>query len=160
MIFQLYCFFLSFGWNSSIKKNKKKAPALVTYHPDVGKAFFKRSWFPRILNMSLLRFSWCDQCCEVMSLLNTLIQFTPWQLLSLLLFSRESCVQLFCDPMYCSLPGSSVHGISQVRILDWVAMPSSGDLEESMQGSNWRLLPGRWILYHWPTLEARYYSYL
>ena len=67
--------------------------------------------------MSLLRFSWCDQCCEVMSLLNTLIQFTPWQLLSLLLFSRESCVQLFCDPMYCSLPGSSVHGISQVRIL-------------------------------------------
>ena len=31
----------------------------------------------------------------------------------------------FCDPMDCSLPGSSVHGISQVRILEWVAMPSS-----------------------------------
>ena len=24
-----------------------------------------------------------------------------------------------CDPMNCSLPGSSVHGILQVRILDW-----------------------------------------
>ena len=30
--------------------------------------------------------------------------------------------------MDCSLPGSSVHGILQARILEWVAMPSSGDL--------------------------------
>ena len=30
-----------------------------------------------------------------------------------------------CDPMDCSPPGSSVHGISQARILEWVAMPSS-----------------------------------
>ena len=29
------------------------------------------------------------------------------------------------DPMYCSLPGSSVHGILQARILKWVATPSS-----------------------------------
>jgi len=28
----------------------------------------------------------------------------------------------------CSLPGSSVHGILQARILEWVAMPSSRDL--------------------------------
>ena len=31
-----------------------------------------------------------------------------------------------CDPMDCSLPGCSVHGISQARILEYV--PSSGDL--------------------------------
>ena len=31
------------------------------------------------------------------------------------------CVWL-CDPMDCSLPGSSVHGIFQVRILEWVAI--------------------------------------
>ena len=40
----------------------------------------------------------------------------------------EACVQLSldsCDPMNYSLPGSSVHGIPQVRILEWVAMPSS-----------------------------------
>ena len=30
-----------------------------------------------------------------------------------------------CDPMDCSPPGPSVHGIFQARILEWVAMPSS-----------------------------------
>ena len=30
-----------------------------------------------------------------------------------------------CDPMDCSLPGSSVHGILQARILEWIAMLSS-----------------------------------
>ena len=30
-----------------------------------------------------------------------------------------------CDPVDCSPPGSSVHGILQERILEWVAMPSS-----------------------------------
>ena len=30
-----------------------------------------------------------------------------------------------CDPMDCSLPGFSVHGILQARILEWIAMPSS-----------------------------------
>ena len=34
---------------------------------------------------------------------------------------------LFTD---CSLPGSSVHGISQARILEWVAFPSLGDLPD------------------------------
>ena len=32
-----------------------------------------------------------------------------------------------CDPMDCSPPGSSVCGILQGRILEWVAMPSSRD---------------------------------
>ena len=30
-----------------------------------------------------------------------------------------------CDPMDCSLPGSSVQGISQARILEWVAISFS-----------------------------------
>ena len=38
-------------------------------------------------------------------------------------------------PMDCSLPGSSVHGVLQVRILEWVAMPSS-------RRSSW---PRNWI---------------
>ena len=33
-----------------------------------------------------------------------------------------------CNPMYCSLPGSSVHEILQARILKAVAIPSPGDL--------------------------------
>ena len=36
----------------------------------------------------------------------------------------QLCLTLH-DPMDCSLPGSSVHGILQARILEWVAMPSS-----------------------------------
>ena len=38
--------------------------------------------------------------------------------------SVASAVSL-CNPMGCSPPGSSVHGISQARILERVAMPSS-----------------------------------
>ena len=30
-----------------------------------------------------------------------------------------------CGPMNCNLPGSSVHGILQARILEWVAIPFS-----------------------------------
>ena len=41
--------------------------------------------------------------------------------------SLQSCLTLW-DPKDCSPPGFSVHGILQVRILEWVAMPSSRDL--------------------------------
>ena len=37
-----------------------------------------------------------------------------------------SGVQQFHDPMDCSLPASSVHGIFQARILKWVGIRSSG----------------------------------
>ena len=39
----------------------------------------------------------------------------------------QSCLTL-CDPMDCSLPGSSVHGIFQARVLKWVAISFSRDL--------------------------------
>ena len=38
--------------------------------------------------------------------------------------SLQSCPTL-CDPVECNPPGSSVHGILQARILEWVAMPFS-----------------------------------
>ena len=37
----------------------------------------------------------------------------------------QSCPTL-SDPMDCSLPGSSVHGIFQARVLEWVAIAFSG----------------------------------
>ena len=43
--------------------------------------------------------------------------------------SLQLCPTL-CDPMDCSLPGSSVHGILQTRILEWVAMSSYPELGE------------------------------
>ena len=47
----------------------------------------------------------------------------------------ESEVAQLCptlrDPMDCSLPGSSVHGVFQARVLEWVAMSSPpGDLPD------------------------------
>ena len=38
--------------------------------------------------------------------------------------SPQLCLTV-CNPMDCSPPGSSVLGILQARILQWVAMPSS-----------------------------------
>ena len=38
--------------------------------------------------------------------------------------SLQSCLTL-CDPMDCSPPGSTVHGILQARILEWVAISCS-----------------------------------
>ena len=50
----------------------------------------------------------------------------------------RSCLTL-CNPMDCSPPGSSVHGIFQARMLEWVAIPSS-------RGLNLGLLHCRQIL--------------
>ena len=41
----------------------------------------------------------------------------------------QTCLNL-CDPMDCSPPGSSVHGILQARILEWLPFPSPGDLPD------------------------------
>ena len=63
--------------------------------------------------------------------------------------SLQSSLTL-CDPMDYSRPGSSVHGILQARILEWVAMPSS---RKSAQPRDWNHLSylsciGRQVLYH------------
>ena len=40
------------------------------------------------------------------------------------LLVAQSCLTL-CDPVDCSFPGFSVHGVLQARILEWVAIPFS-----------------------------------
>ena len=64
-----------------------------------------------------------------------------------------SCVQIFCDLMDCSPLASSVHGILQARILEWVAISFS---RGSSQPRDWTCISyiGRRILYHWVTWEA------
>ena len=37
---------------------------------------------------------------------------------------------ILCNPMDCSLPGYSTHGIFQARILEWLPFPSPGDLPD------------------------------
>ena len=45
-------------------------------------------------------------------------------LLEVMVLSR-SVKSDFCNPMDCSSPGFSVHGILQARMLEWIAMPFS-----------------------------------
>ena len=56
----------------------------------------------------------------------------------------QSCLTL-CDPMDCSAPGSSVHGILQARTLEWVAIPFSRGIIP-IHGLNPGLLHCWWIL--------------
>ena len=46
----------------------------------------------------------------------------PFGLLVLLILIHAQLCLTLCDPMDCSLPGSSVYGIFQARILDWIAI--------------------------------------
>ena len=61
----------------------------------------------------------------------------------------QSCLTL-CDPTDCSPPCSSVSGILQARILEWVAMPSSRGSSQSGDQTHFSYISciGRQVLYH------------
>ena len=68
----------------------------------------------------------------------------------------QSCPTL-CDPMDCSLPGSSIHGIFQARILKWIAISFS---RRSSQPRDWKQVShivGRHFTI-WATREAYFSS--
>ena len=52
----------------------------------------------------------------------------------------------------CNIPGSSVHGILQARILEWVAMPSSRGSSQSRDGTRVSCID-RQIIFCWVTRE-------
>ena len=62
-----------------------------------------------------------------------------WKILfkmTVLCWSLQSCLTL-CDPRDQGLPGSSVHGILQARVLEWIAIPFS---RETSQPRDWTLV--------------------
>ena len=65
----------------------------------------------------------------------------------------QSCPTL-CDPMVCSPPGSSVHGILQARILEWVAIPFSRGSSQPRDGTQVSCIAGRFFA-NWTTREAQ-----
>ena len=65
----------------------------------------------------------------------------------------QSCLTL-CEPVNCSPPGSSVHGISQARILEWVAISSCRGSSRPRDPTHVSCT-GRWIPYHWAIREAQ-----
>ena len=74
----------------------------------------------------------------------TVVTFSIYPPRVIYLPSAKLCPAL-CDPMHWSPPDSSVQGILQVRILEWIAIPSSRG--SSQNGSNpcllWRIL--KWV---------------
>ena len=58
----------------------------------------------------------------------------------------QSCLTL-CNPMDCSLPSSSVHGIFQAIVLEWIAISFSREIIFPTQGSNLGLPHCRETLY-------------
>ena len=63
-----------------------------------------------------------------------------------------------CDPMGCSLPGSSLHGIFQARILEPVAISSSRESSQTRDPTHFSSVSciGKQILYLWATWEAQF----
>ena len=58
-----------------------------------------------------------------------------------------------CDTMDSSSAGSSVHGMFQARILEWVAISSSRGPSQPRDQTCISCI-GKWILYHWATWKA------
>ena len=69
---------------------------------------------------------------RMLSVLPVLPLVLYWQKRKRKVLVTQSCPML-CDPMDCGPPGSSVHGVLQGRILEWIAMPFS---RESSQPRN------------------------
>ena len=66
----------------------------------------------------------------------------------------QSCLTL-CDPVDCSPPGSSVHGILQARILEWVAMPFSRRSSQPRDRTQLSCIAGGFFT-DWATREAQW----
>ena len=83
---------------------------------------------------------WCTRCAQHMLSVNSV---------------ARSCLTL-CDPLDCSPPDSSVHGIIPARVLEWVAIPSSRESSWSRDQTDISSVSciDRWILHHWGTWEA------
>ena len=74
------------------------------------------------------------------------------------MLSDFSCVQLFVTLWRCSPPGSSVHGILQARILEWVSLHQGIFPTRVQTHDSYVSCIGRWAIYHCTTWESPHSS--
>ena len=73
---------------------------------------------------------------------------TPWIYYACVCAQSLESYPALCDPMDCSPPGSSVCGILQAKMLEWVAMFSSRGSFQSRNQTLLHLLHWQAVLYH------------
>ena len=132
------CLFLSWSWNNICIPNKSLHGISSDIKPSKKSQglYVPSSWENSISLTDITNHFLTTSCC------------CCWV--------AKSCLTL-CDPTDCSPPGSSVHGILQARILEWVAISFS---RGSSRPRDWTCVSclsctGKQILYHWVTWEVR-----
>ena len=102
-----------------------------------------------------LKARYCRLCSFLESLGEHVFSW-PLELLCVCACSVAQLCPTLCDLMGCSLSGSSVHGILQAGVVEWVAMPFSRGFPQARDETHisWGSCIGRWTLYHWATWEA------
>ena len=99
----VFCYFRQYLGSSKLTK---------TSLDTLGRIWAARKIRPKYVSSETIRIS-CSPICG----------WLPW-LTDWLTEVAQSCPTL-CDSMDCSLPGSSVHGILQAIVLEWIAIPFS-----------------------------------
>ena len=111
------------------------------------------------LNLQIIKVLYVYICCSVVKLYPTLWETTEATyhmcLLNIYIYSCwfTNLRPTFCYPIVCSPSSSSVHGISQARILEWVAIIFSRGSSQSRDQTHIFCI-GRWVLFHWATMEV------
>ena len=84
------------------------------------------------------------------------LEYCFWAFMSHLHAKSLRLCPTLCNPMECSLPSSSIHGILQARILEWVVMPSSRGSSQPRDQTQVSHITGRFFT-SWATREAQEY---
>ena len=93
--------------------------------------------------------------CHVLHVATTLLTYLLVVTVSVCrtVLVAQSCLTL-CDPTNCSLPGFSVHGILQAKILEWIAIPFSRGTSQPRDRTLVSCLAGKFITI-WATGKSR-----
>jgi len=147
----------------------------------VRKLYGKRSlWFPTYIStpvwfIFMSKPAFCRTACPKSLLLLLLSSPCTWtESSSSLCFLKIYFLKYFMiTPYHCCLfaqlyltlwppwtvgpPGSSVHGILQASILEWVAISFSRRSSQPRDQTHFSCI-GKWVLYHWATREVHFIS--
>ena len=107
-----------------------------------------------LLQMTLFHFFMANSPLYKMNIPHLLYPFICWWIFRWLpcLEVAQSCPAL-CDPVDCNLPDSSIHGILQARILEWVAISFSRGSSQPRDWTRVSRLAGR-CFNLWATRET------